>query len=392
MVIKKLVFIALSLFVVICFLPTCATEELSDDCTIDTPCNDHGTCDDSSGSIICICETEYSGMRCEDCAEGFQDYGDGNCLPSDPCAEDTNCAALNRVCTNDQGSAVCGSCLAGFHDKAGDCVEDESCLLTSCSGHGVCADTGGVVTCACEAHYEGDHCEACENGYVFWPAGSDTCADDPCDPYPCNVPNAVADGCVQTDVDAFDCTCEAGYLWDSAACIGYCEDVDNDGYGTGSECAGADCDDNDPDVFEGNPEICDGKDNDCDLTTDEDWPDLYQPCDGADSDECPTGTWTCTGDFTGLECTNESVIDIPETCNGEDDDCDGATDEDFSWNDIPLNSPCTPGGVCTEGIVECIPTSAVCSTGPGGSLDMSSAEDCDGVDNDCDGIVDEDCP
>ncbi|MBW2232875.1 MAG: putative metal-binding motif-containing protein, partial [Deltaproteobacteria bacterium] len=47
-----------------------------------------------------------------------------------------------------------------------------------------------------------------------------------------------------------------------------CVDPDLDGYGifTSTTCllgSNIDCDNNDPDVFPGNPEICDGKDNDC---------------------------------------------------------------------------------------------------------------------------------
>ncbi len=47
----------------------------------------------------------------------------------------------------------------------------------------------------------------------------------------------------------------------SPACPGGV-DQDGDGYGEGCP-AGTDCDDNDPSVFQGAEEICDGKDNDC---------------------------------------------------------------------------------------------------------------------------------
>ncbi len=53
---------------------------------------------------------------------------------------------------------------------------------------------------------------------------------------------------------------------DSGLC---CYDGDADKRGIGAGCLGADCDDSDANVFSGHPEICDGKDNDCNGSTDE---------------------------------------------------------------------------------------------------------------------------
>jgi hypothetical protein len=183
--ISLLAFLILAVLV----LRGCGDEQTGPTCQADS-CSGHGACVDTGGVITCECFEGYDGAICESCAAGYQDYGDGECLPSDPCADDTACAAQNRVCTNDQGSPVCGGCLAGYHDEAGTCVADEECLPTSCNGHGTCDNSSGVVECTCDANYTGDHCDACESGYVFFPPDSGACVDDACDPDPCNIPNA----------------------------------------------------------------------------------------------------------------------------------------------------------------------------------------------------------
>ena len=77
-------------------------------------------------------------------------------------------------------------------------------------------------------------------------------------------------------------------------------------------------------------ELCNGKDDNCNLSIDEDWADqLGQPCDTDDRDKCAYGTWVCADHGRGVVCEGDSPSDIVELCNGEDDDCDGETDEGY---------------------------------------------------------------
>ncbi|MGC4119125.1 MAG: MopE-related protein [Myxococcales bacterium] len=81
------------------------------------------------------------------------------------------------------------------------------------------------------------------------------------------------------------------------------------------------------------PEQCDGKDNDCNGKTD----DLgEQKCYSGDADNvgkgiCREGIRTCNGGHWS-ECFGEVLPSTRENCNGLDDDCDGQTDEDYDFN------------------------------------------------------------
>ncbi|MBI5511552.1 MAG: hypothetical protein HY903_22580, partial [Deltaproteobacteria bacterium] len=101
---------------------------------------------------------------------------------------------------------------------------------------------------------------------------------------------------------------------------------------------------------------------------------------------------SCSGIATCDAASGWSACSAPtpaaETCNGLDDDCDGAVDEEVTWAD--LGTPCIVGaGICQRaGLRVCDgadPTGpTVCSVSPG----PVGGESCNGLDDDCDGLVD----
>jgi hypothetical protein len=165
-------------------------------------------------------------------------------------------------------------------------------------------------------------------------------------------------------------------------------------------------------------ETCNGVDDDCDTLVDEDFPSLGQPCDNGLLGPCfGTGTYQCRADETGVECVisppagtpsaevcngiddncngqvdegltcqTPCVPDPPEVCNGLDDDCDGAVDEE----DPLLGLACGEDeGQCEPGQWICAVGELVCVGATGAASEM-----CNGLDDDCDGVIDDDaeCP
>jgi len=133
------------------------------------------------------------------------------------------------------------------------------------------------------------------------------------------------------------------------------------------------------------PDLCDGVDNDCNPATadgsGETW--LGDACDGADSDLCEEGVYEC---MSGSQSCTDITGDDLEICDALDNDCDGSTDEDLT------PPPCA----LQDGV--CVGSTPTCGGAPGW-LDCGPAEygpdyeasevSCDGLDNDCDGETDE---
>jgi YVTN family beta-propeller protein len=94
--------------------------------------------------------------------------------------------------------------------------------------------------------------------------------------------------------------------------------------GDGFSGADGDCDDNNPDIHPGAQEVCNGIDDDCDGTVDDNPTGVGQGCSTGLLGVCDTGATVCSGG--ALSCA-QAVFPSAETCDGLDNDCDGVADD-----------------------------------------------------------------
>jgi len=105
-----------------------------------------------------------------------------------------------------------------------------------------------------------------------------------------------------------------------------CVDPDGDDWGRGCEL-GPDCDPQDGAVHPGAAEACNGVDDDCDEETDEGFG-VGAACTVGEGACQVEGAAVCTAAGDGTECPVQAGDGGEESCNGVDDDCDGSADED----------------------------------------------------------------
>lgn len=205
----------------------------------------------------------------------------------------------------------------------------------------------------------------------------------------------------------------------------YYADADHDTYGDPNgarSCSSAqgvanmsDCDDTNADVFPGADELCNAIDDDCDgLVDDNDTDTLNRPTWYMDMDEDGfgdpgEGVTACVAPSLYImddsDCDDMDAAvnpDAQEVCNSLDDDCDTLSDDSdpsvSGQTTYYLDSDGDGFGLDSQTILSCgnVPQGYVlfpgdCNDGTG-DIGPAAVEQCDTVDNDCDGLVDDGDP
>ncbi len=297
-------------------------------------------------------------------------------------AADPSLVAVGVPCVcNGAGGLVCqggnrsGICLTGTTAcAAGGVVECRSTVLPTFEGCDAldnnCNGAVDDATLDSGAACDGSDGDLCAEGVTRCSAGALTCGD--------------ATGTSSEVCNGLDDDCD-GVVDDAVEGLGVpCDGADGDNCVEGATtCFGGAvvC----TDATGSTSEVCNGIDDDCDGVPDDEATDVGGACAVGVGACARNGAVRCFGGAPA--CNVTPGLPFEELCNSRDDDCDGAVDDGYG-----LGAACTGVGGCGGGggVIECASLSSTrCSTGPGGSMSGVLPESCNGIDDDCDGTIDE---
>ncbi|MFZ5482309.1 MAG: MopE-related protein [Myxococcota bacterium] len=348
----------------------------------------HDDCDDADAAVNPDAAEVCNGVD-DDCADGVDDgllgsmyadadgdgHGDAD-SPVESCEEGEGVSALGDDCDDTDAAVFPGA------DEP-DCTDPTDYNCDGSVGYAD-EDEDGWAACA-----------ECDDGNArIRPDANEACnaADDDCDG---EIDEPGADGAEVWYWDLDD----DGY-GDPQASIEVCEPPD------ALVRDATDCDDADAKRHPGNDETCDGVDEDCDGGIDEDAvdaPTWYADADGDGWGTADAPLASCDApagyDDEWIDCDDGDKDAWPgadETCDGDDDDCDGLADEADAvdatvwFADLDgdgFGDPASPALSC-DAPAGHVPNADDCDDADG-AVSPLGAESCNGVDDDCDGDVDE---
>ena len=320
-----------------------------------------------------------------------------------------------------KSSRLC-SAASGYSKTGGDCDDTDSAIYPGateyCNGDdddcdGTVDESSAVDVSTFYSDIDGDGygsttftTSACSapTGYV---ANSSDCDDSDSAIYP-----GAPEYCNGDDDDC-DGTVDESSAVDAST---FYYDADSDGYGvstftskacsvpSGFAATSGDCDDKDSSINPGAAEVCDGDDNDCDGATDEGVTStFYADSDGDGYGDPATIRSACAVPSGHVvnddDCDDDAVAVNPaatEVCNSIDDDCDGAIDGPDAADVSTFYADGDGDGFGDAGtsVEACAQPSGHVSNSTDCDDDSSGTypgadEYCDGADNDCDDVVDE---
>jgi len=377
----------------------------------------------TNGKIICIDLKCAEPIEVDDCTEDG-DKCANNTNGKTFCGDDKKCqlppevedCTENSECeTNTNGKTICVDLKCIEPVEVDDCTENSECENNT-NGATVCVDLKCVEPVEIDACTENSECEANTNGKTI-------CVDLKC-AEPVEVKDCTESSeCENNTNGAIVCDTENGKCVIDGCEVSeeVCDGIDNDCDGDIDEdlvasdadkqfgvCAGSkkvcklDPRDNlvkwmEPDYsditnYEAEETICDELDNDCDNSADEGCGGCtdgdVKNCGTTDVGPCEYGQQTCEGGVWG-DCVG-GINPAQEVCDGKDNDCNGITDDNL----VEKNAD-NQNGVCAGSKKVCkldTDDNVVKWMEPDYSQ-ISNYEEtevsCDELDNDCDNETDE---
>lgn len=373
------------------------------------PCSGHVDCS-SNGSAKCIpfdqgggfIDGSFCGAPCkghDDCPENFScdpvglagDLTVTQCVPTSlscSCSKSSVDKALSTACQRNNEFGLCKGVRACSADGLTLCSAAEPTVEVCDTDDNDCdgqTDEDGALGCKVFYPDQDNDGAGLGQGYCVCshPGPGHATSGGDCNDAISSIGPGAKEICNDIDDNCNGNTDEPG----ASGCTVFYLDKDADSFGDPNDAAclckgnktpdyvdiAGDCDDQSDKIKPGVPELCDGKDNNCDGKTDEENAQgcslHYLDIDKDGYGPTDTGVCLCKADAIYAsnkpgDCDDNDLSVNPskgEACNNKDDDCNGSTDDGDAPKSCPLVPGVTPGckaGIC--GVASC----------PGNSFDI----------------------